>query len=94
MASDMIRYGMYLGFGGTVTFKNARHAVEVARMIPSDRILLETDCPYLAPVPLRGTRNDSSNIWYVAEKIAEIRNDTAENILAISRENVRTLFGI
>ena len=61
-AREVLRLGMYIGLGGVVTFKNARHPVEVARNIPLDRLLLETDCPYMAPVPFRGKRNDSSLI--------------------------------
>ena len=93
-AKEIIRLGMYIGIGGTVTFKNAVKPKEVASVIPLDRILLETDAPYLAPTPFRGERNDSSLISYVAEEIARIRNDDAQNILDITDRNARTLFGI
>lgn len=68
-AREILDLGMYIGLGGVVTFKNARHAVEVARNIPLERLVLETDAPYMAPVPYRGKRNDSSLIAFVAEKL-------------------------
>ena len=85
---------MYIGFGGALTFKNARKAVEVAEMLPLDKLLLETDCPYMAPVPMRGKRNDSSLIPYVAEKMAEIKNTDAQSVLDIATKNTKELFGI
>ena len=94
MSREIVKLGMYIGVGGVVTFKNARHSVEVVRDIPLDRLLLETDCPYLSPVPMRGKRNDSSNIAYTAAKVAEIREISINEVLEASRENIRTLFGI
>lgn len=94
LSREIIKLGMYIGLGGVVTFKNARHAVEVAADIPLNRLLLETDAPYMAPVPYRGKRNDSSLIRYAAEKIAEIRGITIEAVLNAAAENTRTLFGI
>lgn len=94
MARDIVKLGMYIGMGGVITFKNARHSVEVIADIPLDRLLLETDCPYLAPVPMRGKRNDSSLIPYAAAKIAQIREMSADEILEISRNNIHRLFGI
>lgn len=94
MAEECIRLGMYIGLGGAVTFKNARVPVEVAEAIPLDRMLMETDCPYMAPVPFRGRRNDSTLIVYTAARIAEIRGTTAEEILKFSRRNAETLFSI
>lgn len=85
---------MYLGLGGVVTFKNARHSLDVAREIPLERLLLETDAPYMAPVPFRGKRNDSSLIPYAAEKIGEIRGIPAQAVLNAAAENVRKLFHI
>lgn len=73
MLKEVLKLGMYISLGGVVTFKNARVPVEVAKAVPVDRLLLETDAPYLAPVPYRGKRNDSSYIGYIAEKIAEIK---------------------
>ena len=94
MAREIINLGMYLGFGGTVTFKNARHAPDVVKNIPRERILLETDAPYLAPVPMRGKRCNSTYIKYVAQKIAELLDVTDEEILKISKANARKLFNI
>ena len=94
LAREVIKLGLYIGIGGVVTFKNARHCVEVAVEIPLRRLLLETDAPYMAPVPFRGKRNDSSMISYVAERIAEIRGITAEEVLRASLENTRELFSI
>lgn len=93
-ARELVDLGMYLGFGGVVTFKNARHAVETVKEIPLERLLLETDAPYMAPVPFRGKRNDSSLIAYVAEKIGEIRGVAPQVILEAAKENTKRLFGI
>jgi TatD DNase family protein len=94
MAKEVLRLGMYIGLGGAVTFKNARVPVEVAKMVPTDRLLLETDCPYMAPVPFRGKRNNSSLIAYTAERIAEIRGeDTQELILQANRNACRLFLG-
>jgi TatD DNase family protein len=86
--------GFYIGLGGVVTFKNARKAVEVAEAIPLDKLLLETDCPYMAPVPHRGERNDSRLISLVAEKIGEIRGMDPQEIADITNKNAREFFGI
>ena len=94
MMREVMKLGMYISLGGTVTFKNARHSVDCAREVPLDRLLLETDAPYLSPVPFRGKRNDSRNIKYVAEKIAEIRGMTTEEILEITCENAKIFYGI
>lgn len=94
MASEIIKMGMYIGLGGAVTFKNARKPLKVAESIPLDRLLLETDCPYMAPVPFRGKRCDSSLIAYTAEKIAEVRGITADEVIKAARENTERLFKI
>lgn len=94
MAKEVLSLGMYIGFGGSLTFKNARKTVEVASIVPLDRILLETDCPYMAPVPMRGKRNQSSYIGFVAEKMAEIKGVTAQQIADAATENGKRLFGI
>lgn len=94
MAKEVVKLGMYLGIGGVVTFKNAKHCPDVVKEIPLDKLLLETDCPYLAPVPFRGKRNDSSLISYTAEKIAEIKNISAEEVVFTTRNNVKDLFGV
>ena len=93
-AREILDLGMYIGLGGVVTFKNARHAVEVARNIPLERLVLETDAPYMAPVPYRGKRNDSSLIAFVAEKIGELRGMEAQAVLDITAENTRRLFNL
>lgn len=94
MAKEILKLGMYIGIGGVVTFKNARKTVEVIEAIPLERLVLETDCPYLSPVPFRGKRNDSSMIKYTAQRIAEIRNTTAEEILTITRRNAADVYKI
>lgn len=94
MAKEIIKLGMYIGIGGAVTFKNARKPVEVARYVPIDRLLCETDCPYMAPVPFRGKRNDSSLIPYSAEKLAEIKGISVQELLDRTDENAKRLFNI
>lgn len=94
MAKEVLKLGMYIGLGGAVTFKNARKPVEVAQMLPTEKLLLETDCPYMAPVPMRGKRNNSAYITYVAEKIGEIKNIPPQEILDITSNNAKELFGI
>lgn len=84
--------GLYIAFGGTSTFKNSKNACEIVNLVPDDRILIETDCPYLAPDPLRGTRNDSSNLKYVVQKLAEFRGKDAEYIAKITYANATNLF--
>lgn len=93
-AKTLLARGRYLSFGGVVTFKNARKAVEVVEKMPLERLMLETDCPYMAPVPHRGKRNCSLYLPFVAEKIAEIRGMTAEEVARITRENARRFFGL
>lgn len=94
MAKEVLKLGMYIGLGGAVTFKNARKPLEVAQSIPDDRLLLETDCPYMTPVPFRGKRNSSDLIAYTAEKIAEARNTDPQTIINTATQNARRLFGI
>lgn len=94
MARGIIKLGMYIGLGGAVTFKNAVKPIEVAKYVPDDRLLIETDCPYMTPVPFRGKRNDSSLIPYTAEKMAEIRETTAQEILDLTAKNAKELFNI
>ena len=94
MAKELIRRGWYIGFTGVVTFKNARKAVEVAQSIPLERILIETDCPYMAPEPFRGRRNDPSLVPYVAAKIAALRDLTPEEVGKATSENAKRLFRI
>lgn len=94
MAKEIVKIGMYIGLGGAVTFKNAVKPVEVAKFVPENRLLVETDCPYMTPVPYRGKRNDSSLIPFTAEKIAEVRGTTTQEILDLTAENAKTLFNI
>jgi len=94
MAREVLSLGMYISLGGAVTFKNAKKPVEVAAMVPEDRLVLETDAPYLAPVPFRGTRCHSGLIAYTAQKIAEIRGVTVDQLLGKTCENACRLFGI
>ena len=85
---------MYIGLGGAVTFKNARKPVEVAKYVPDDRLLLETDCPYMAPVPFRGKRCDSSMIAASAEFIAGVRQVDTQTLINQCHDNAGLLFGI
>ena len=94
MAKWLIARGWYIGFTGVLTFKNARKALEVAAAIPLDRIVLETDCPYMAPEPFRGKRNDPGKLYRMAEKLAELRNLSVEEIHAITMENGKRLYRI
>ena len=94
MAKELIRRGWYIGFTGVVTFKNARKAVETAANIPLDRILIETDCPYMAPEPFRGRRCDPSLVPYVAKKIADLRGLSPEAVAAATAENAKRCFRI
>ena len=84
----------YFGIGGVLTFKNAKKLIEAANVIPLERIVLETDCPYLAPVPNRGKRNDSSNIQYVIEKLADIKGVTKEQIAEVTYQNACRVYGL
>ena len=92
MARQLVDKGWYIGFTGVLTFKNARKAVEVASAIPLDRIVLETDCPYMAPEPFRGKRNDPGKLYRMAEKLAEIRGLSVEEIHSITTENGKRLY--
>ena len=94
MAKEIVKLGMYIGLGGAVTFKNARKPREVAEYVPSEMLLIETDCPYMTPVPFRGKRCDSSFIPYTAEVIAEARGVTPQEILDLTRVNANKLFGL
>lgn len=94
MAEILLKLGWYISFSGVVTFKNARHASEVAKMVPDDRILTETDCPYLTPVPFRGKRNDSGKMYFTVEKLAELRGVPFQTVELQSEENARRLFRI
>ena len=94
MAKWLVNRGWYIGFTGVLTFKNARKALEVAASIPMDRIVLETDCPYMSPEPFRGKRNDPGKLYRMAEKLAELRGLTVEEVHAITTENGKRLYRI
>lgn len=94
MAAELIKRGWYVGFTGVLTFKNARRAVETAASVPLDRIVLETDCPYMAPEPFRGRRNNPGFVYRMAEKLAEIRGLSPEEIQRITMENGKRLYRI
>ena len=94
MAKEIYKLGMYIGISGVVTFKNARKLPDVVKEMPMDRFLLETDAPYLAPVPFRGKINNSSLIYYSAEKIGEIRGISTEDVLKYAMDNTKRLYNL
>lgn len=94
MARQFLDMGFYLGIGGVVTFKNSRKLKEVVEYAPLDRILLETDCPYMAPVPNRGKRNSSLNLIYIAEEIARIKGLDTEKIIKETAQNAKKMYGL
>lgn len=94
MAKLYAKLGMCVGIGGVVTFKNSKKIKEVAEILPIENIVLETDCPYMAPVPLRGTRNNPGNLRYVAEKIAELKGMSTEDVIRVTTENAKRVYGI
>lgn len=94
MAKAYVKMGFYIGIGGTVTFDNARRPKEVVEAVPLESILIETDCPYLTPVPHRGKRNDSTYLTHIAQKIAQIKNISIEEVAKVTTENAKSLFGI
>ena len=94
MAAELLKRGWYIGFDGPVTYKNARKSLEAAAAVPRDRLLLETDSPYLSPVPLRGRRNDSRSLPYIAQRLAEVLDMEPEALAALCLENGKRLFGL
>lgn len=94
MAREYVKMGYYIGVGGVVTFKNAKKLKQVVQEIPLESIMLETDCPYLAPVPYRGKRNCSLYLPYVAEQIAELKGTTVEEVIQQTEKNSRELYGL
>lgn len=94
MARELLRLGYYLSFTGVITFKNARRAIEVIREVPIDRLMIETDAPYMTPEPFRGRRNSSLYVYRMAETIAEIKGMSAEEVERITTENGKRLFAI
>lgn len=93
-AAEVVKLGMYVGFTGVLTFKNSKKAKAACAAVPMDRLLLETDSPYMAPEPLRGQKSDSSMIKYTAAAMAEIKGVSAEEMIRITRDNACRLFGI
>lgn len=94
LIKEGLKLGFYISIAGPVTFKNSKNAEKIVNIIPLDRLLIETDSPYLAPEPVRGTRNDSRNVKYIAQKIAEFRNSTVEEIAKMTYENTKVLYNI
>ena len=94
MVRQALELGFYISFAGPITFKNAKNSIDVVKMVPLDRILIETDSPYLTPEPNRGKRNDSRNVKYVAQKIADLKNINIEEVAKITYENANKIFGI
>ena len=94
MAEELLKRGWYLGFDGPVTYKNARRAPEVVAVTPLDRIVVETDAPYMSPVPNRGRRNDSRNLPYIVEKLAEWKGISPEEMAEAAWNNGLRLFGL
>lgn len=94
MAKEYLDMGFYIGVGGVITFKNGRKLKEVVDYVPMDRIVLETDCPYLSPEPNRGARNSSLNLPYVVKAVAEIKGISEEEVIARTEENARKLYSI
>lgn len=93
-AKELVKMGLYISFTGVVTFKNARRAIEALKAIPIERLFIETDCPYMAPEPFRGQRNDSSLVYRIAEKIAEVKELPVDEVIRITRENAMKFFNI
>ena len=94
IAAEYLKMGLYLGIGGVVTFENAKKLKEVVKYAPLSQLVLETDCPYLAPKPNRGKRNSSLNLPYVARMIAELKGVTPEEVITVTEENAKKIFGI
>lgn len=92
LARELVDMGYFIGVGGVVTFKNGRKLKEAVKAVPIEHIVLETDCPYLSPEPHRGKRNDSTNLFYVAEEIAKLKGMSKEEVIAVTEENARRLY--
>ena len=94
LVKEALKLGFYISFAGPVTFKNSKNSDEIINMVPMDRMVIETDSPYLSPEPNRGKRNDSRNVYYIAEKIAKVRNTTVEEIADKTYQNAKKIFNI
>jgi len=94
LIKEAVKLGYYISLSGVITFKNAKNVEEILDLIPEDKLLIETDSPYLSPEPFRGTRNNSMNVKYVAEKIAKIKNKPIEEIVELTNKNAKKIFNI
>ncbi len=94
LVREGLKLGFYISFAGPITFKNSKNADEIIKMVPDNRFLIETDSPYLSPEPLRGKRNDSSNLFYIASKIADVKQKSVEEIVNLAYENTKKIFKI
>ena len=94
LVKEGLKLGFYISFAGPITFKNSKNASEIIKMVPNNRILIETDSPYLSPEPLRGKRNDPRNVKYMAKKIAEVKEIPLEEIAKITYQNAEDIFEI
>lgn len=94
LVREGLKLGFYISFAGPITFKNSKNADEIIKMVPLDKMLIETDCPYLSPEPLRGNRNDSRNVRYMAQKIAEVKGITLEEVAEATYNNAKNIFNI
>ena len=94
LVREALKLGFYISFAGPITFKNSKNANEIIEMVPNDKMLIETDSPYLAPEPVRGTRNDPRNVKYIAQKIADVKGISIEEVAKITYENAEKVFGI
>lgn len=93
-AKELLKQDFFISFTGVVTFKNARRTIEALEVIPIEKLFIETDCPYMAPEPVRGTRNDSSNVIKIAEKYADVKGISLEDVIEITTDNAKRFFGI
>ena len=94
LIKEGLKLGFYISFAGPITFKNSKNADEMINLVPNDRILIETDSPYLAPEPVRGTRNDPRNVRFIAQKIANAKNISVEEVANMTMQNMKNIFGI
>lgn len=94
LVREGLKLGFYISFAGPITFKNSKNAEEIIKMVPEDRMLIETDSPYLSPEPVRGTRNDSRNVKHIAQKIADVKAINIEDVAKFTYENAKKIFGV
>ncbi len=94
LVREGLKLGFYISFAGPITFKNSKNAEDIIKMVPTEKILIETDSPYLSPEPLRGRRNDSRNVKYIAQKIAEVKEITVEEVAKATYQNAKNIFNI